>query len=68
MGEQRNVLSGPVPKRFAFHLKGRQLSCRIEKQDGGTGDLKVVLVVGKTTRSIQQTNVPGGIISVSYKE
>jgi hypothetical protein len=68
VGEERNVLSGQVPKRFAFHLKGRQLSCRIEKQDGGTGDLKVVLVVGETTRSVQQTNVPGGIISVSYKE
>jgi hypothetical protein len=68
VGEERNVLSGQVPKRFAFHLKGRQLSCRIEKQDGGTGDLKVVLVAGETTRSVQQTNAPGGIINVSYKE
>ena len=68
VGEERNVLSGQVPKRFAFHLKGRQLSCRIEKQDGGTGDLKVILVAGETTRSVQQTNVPGGIINVSYKE
>jgi hypothetical protein len=68
VGEERNVLSGRVPKRFAFHLKGRQLSCRIEKQDGSTGDLKVVLVAGETTRSVQQTNAPGGIINVSYRE
>ena len=68
VGEERNVLSGQVPKRFAFDLKGRQLSCRIEKQDGGKGDLKAVLVVGETTRSIQQTNAPGGIIKISYEE
>jgi hypothetical protein len=67
VGEERNVLSGRVPKRFAFDLRGRQLSCRIEKQDGTTGDLKVVLVAGETTRSVQQTNAPGGIINVSYK-
>jgi hypothetical protein len=66
MGEQREVLSGRVPKRFAFDLKGRQLSCRIEKQDGGNGDLKIVLIAGETTRSVQQTNAPGSIINVSY--
>jgi hypothetical protein len=67
VGEERSVLSGQVPNRFAFHLKGRQLSCRIEKQDGGTGDLKVVLVAGDATRSVQQTNAPGGVIKVSYE-
>jgi hypothetical protein len=68
MGKERNVLSGQVPKRFAFDLKGRKLSCRIEKQDGGTGDLKVVLVAGETTRSVQQTNSPGGSIKISYEQ
>jgi hypothetical protein len=67
VGEEQIVLSGRVPKRFAFDLKGRQLSCRIEKRDGGTGDLKVVLVAGDATRSVQQANAPGGVISVSYK-
>jgi hypothetical protein len=67
VGEARNVLSGQVPKRFAFDLRGRQLSCRIEKRDGGTGDLKVVLIAGETTRSVQQTNTRGGVINVSYK-
>jgi hypothetical protein len=67
MGEERSVLSGQVPKRFAFHLRGRQLSCRIEKRDGGKGDLRVILVAGEATRSVQQTNAPGGVIKVSYK-
>jgi hypothetical protein len=67
VGEEQYVLSGRVPKRFAFDLKGRELSCRIEKRDGGTGDLKVVLVAGETTRSVQQTTAPGGVISVSYR-
>jgi hypothetical protein len=67
VGEQREVLSGRVPKLFAFDLKGRGLSCRIEKQGGGNGDLKVVLVAGETTRSVQQTNAPGSIINVSYE-
>jgi hypothetical protein len=67
VGEKRSVLSGQVPKRFAFDLKGQQLSCRIEKRDGGTGDLEVVLVAGDSTRSVQQTNAPGGVIEVSYE-
>ena len=67
VGEERSVLSGRVPKRFAYHLKGRQISCRIEKRDGGTGDLKVILVAGDSTRSVQQTNAPGGVIEVSYE-
>jgi hypothetical protein len=66
VGEERNVISGQVPKRFTFDLKGRKLSCRIEKQDEGTGDLKVVLVAGNSTRSVQQTNSPGGVINISY--
>jgi hypothetical protein len=67
VGEERSVLSGQVPKRFAFYLKGRQLSCRIEKRDRGGGDLEVILVAGEATRSVQQTNAPGGVIRVSYE-
>lgn len=44
------------------------MECRIEKRDGDDGDLKVVLVARDTTRSVQQTNSPGGIINVSYKD
>ena len=67
VGEKRSVLRGRVPKRFAYHLKGRQISCRIEKRDGGTGDLEVILVAGDSTRSVQQTNAPGGVIEVTYE-
>ena len=67
VGAAQKVLSGQVPRRFEFDLKGRQLSCRIEKRDKDKGDLKVVLAAGETTRSVQQTNTPGGVIKVSYK-
>ena len=67
VGEEQSVLSGQVPKRFTFDLRGRKLSCRIEKRDGGKGALKVVLVAGEATRSVQQTSTPGGAIKVSYK-
>jgi hypothetical protein len=67
VGEAQKVLSGQVPKRFEFDLKGQRLSCRIEKRDDEKGDLKVVLAAGETTRSVQQTNTPGGVINVSYK-
>ena len=68
LGAEQNVLSGQVPKRFEFDLKGQRLSCRIEKRDNRTGDLKVVLIAGEATRSVQQTNKPGGVIKVSYGE
>jgi hypothetical protein len=65
VGAEQNVLSGQVPKRFEFDLRGRRLSCRIEKQDNKKGSLKVVLIAGQSTRSVQQTNTPGGVIKVS---
>ena len=66
-GGQENVLSGRVPKRFTFDLDGSELSCRIEKRDGSRGALKVVLIVGDTTRSVQQTNSPGAAMNVPYR-
>ena len=67
VGTAQKVLSGQVPKRFEFDPRGQRLSCRIEKRDNEGGDLKVVLDAGETTRSVQQTNTPGGVIKVSYK-
>ena len=67
VGGQENVLSGRVPKRFTFDLDGSDLSCRIEKRDQNRGALKVVLTVGDTTRSVQQTNSPGAAMNVSYR-
>jgi hypothetical protein len=67
VGQEQNVLSGRVPERFTFDLAGERLECRIEKRDRADGDLKVVLVAGDTTRSVQQTNAPGGVINLSYR-
>lgn len=67
VGGEQNVLDGRVPKRFTFDPGGRELSCRIQKQDKGRGALKIVLIAGNTTRSVQQTNSPGGTINLSYR-
>ena len=66
VGSKQSVLSGRIPKRYAFDPRGRKLSCRIEKRDPGRGDLKVILVAGDTTRSVQQTDTRGSVINVSY--
>jgi hypothetical protein len=65
VGGKESILSGRIPKRYAFDPRGQRLSCRIEKQDAG-GDLKVILIAGDTTRSVQQTNTRGSVINVSY--
>jgi hypothetical protein len=67
VGEEQNVLSGRIPERFTFDLAGERLDCRIVKRGEDDGDLKVVLVAGDTTRSVQQTNSPDGVINVSYE-
>jgi hypothetical protein len=66
VGGREDVLSGRVPKRYAFDPKGQKLSCRIQKQDSGRGSLKVILTANDTTRSVQQTNTRGGVIHISY--
>lgn len=68
VGDQQNVLGGQVPKRFTFDPGDRELSCRIQKRDDNRGALKIVLVAGDTTRSVQQTNSPGGTINVTYRD
>jgi hypothetical protein len=66
VGDKKRVLGGKIPKRYAFDPHGQRLSCRIEKRGSGGGNLKVILVAGDTTRSVQQTNAPGGVVNVSY--
>lgn len=68
VGDERSVLSGRVPKRFTFNPRGRELSCRIEKRDEGQGALNIILVAGNTTRSVQQTNSPGSVVNVTYRD
>ena len=65
VGGKENVLSGRVPKRYAF--EGQRLSCRIQKQDSGRGNLKVILTANGTTRSVQQTTTRGSVIRISYQ-
>jgi hypothetical protein len=67
VGGEESVLSGRVPKRYAFNLDGKKLSCRIQKQDSGRGDLKVILTADDTTRSVQQTSSREGFINISYQ-
>jgi hypothetical protein len=67
LGGKESVLSGRVPKRYAFDPHGQKLSCRIQKQDSGRGTLKAILIVGNTTRSVQQTNSRRGVIKISYQ-
>ena len=55
-----------APKRFTFDPGNRPLSCRIQKRDRGRGALKIILIAGNTTRSVQQINSPGGTINLSY--
>ena len=66
VGDEQSVLDGKVPKRFTFDPRGHELSCRIQKRDDGRGALKLILIAGNTTRSVQQTNAPGGTINLSY--
>lgn len=66
VGNEQSVLDGRVPKRFTFDPGRRQLSCRIQKRDEGRGVLRIILIAGDTTRSVQQTNSPQGIINISY--
>ena len=66
VGGKERVLGGRIPKRYSFDPRGHRLSCRIEKRGSGGGNLKVILVAGDTTRSVQQTNAPGSVVNVSY--
>jgi hypothetical protein len=66
VGGKESVLSGRIPKRYAFDPREQRLSCRIEKRDSGGGNLKVILIAGDTTRSVQQTNTRGSVVNVSY--
>lgn len=67
VGNEQSVLSGKVPKRYRFELNDENLSCRIQKRDPGSGNLRVVLLSGSNTRSVQQTNSTNNIVRLSYR-
>ena len=67
VGDRNEVLGGKVPQRFIFDdLNGQELTCRIQKQDSGNGSLRVILLDGDQTRSVQSTQNSGGTINLSY--
>ena len=66
VGDRDEVLGGEVPKRFTFDLEGREIDCRIQKKDSGGGALRVILLDGDRTRSVQSTQNGGGTITLSY--
>lgn len=66
VGDRDEVLGGKVPKRFTFDLQGQELNCRIQKQGSGGGALRVILLDGDRTRSVQSTQTSGGTITLAY--
>lgn len=65
-GTEESVISGRVPKRYRFELNGQELSCRIQKQNPGNSSLRVILLSGGDTRSVQQTSSTNSTIRLSY--
>lgn len=65
-GTEESIISGRVPQRYRFDLNGESLSCRIQKRDPGDGNLRVVLLAGESTRSVQQTRSRDSVIQLSY--
>lgn len=62
-------INGRVPERYRFKVPtGQNLSCRIQKRDPSNGNLRVVLLAGENTRSVQQTNSRASIINLSYSD
>lgn len=64
VGDREYVINGAPSKTYSF--KESPFSCRIKKQDPTGGNLKVTVVSGDSTRSVQQTNAEGGIVDVSH--
>lgn len=62
-GNREYVISGSPSKTYVFEASS--FSCRIEKQDAGGGNLRVTMVSGDSTRSVQQTSSQGGTVDVS---
>ena len=65
VGDEENELSGQVPESFGYDLEGQQLECEIRQEDAGSLE---ILLTGPGDRIEQQTNNPGGTISLAYSE
>jgi hypothetical protein len=67
VGDEENAIEGQVPERFVYDLKGRKLDCKIQKENNGPGELKVLLTA-PGNHIVQQTSTPGGIINLTYSK
>jgi hypothetical protein len=65
-GEEEMKVSGRVPKRFIFEPDGQRLECEISKQSSNSGEMKVEFSAGDDTKSVQQTSIQGGSVTLLY--
>jgi hypothetical protein len=66
IGGKEEKISGRVPKRFIFEPDGQPLECEIRKQSSNSGEMKVEFSAGDDTKSVQQTSIQGGSITLLY--
>lgn len=65
LGEERREISGQAPESFEFDLKGRELSCEIDKQGSQSDELEVVLS-GENIHSVQRLGGAQGTLKMTY--
>lgn len=65
VGEERRELSGQAPESFEFDLKGRELSCEINKQGSRSDELEIVLS-GENVHAEQRLTGEQGTSKITY--
>ena len=65
VGEEQRKISGQTPRNFEFDLKGRELSCEIDKQGSESDELEVVLS-GEDVHSVQRLEGVKGTVRLTY--
>ena len=65
VGEKQRKISGQTPRNFEFDLKGRELSCEIDKQGSQGSELEVVLS-GDDVNSVQRLVGVKGTVRLTY--
>ena len=65
VGEERREISGQAPESFEFDLKGRSLSCEIDKQGSQSDELEVVLS-DENIHSVQRLGGAQGTLKITF--
>lgn len=65
VGEERREISGQAPESFEFELKGRELSCEINKKGSRSDELEVVLS-GENVHAEQRLTGEQGTSKITY--